>query len=176
MTVLRSVFAAVLCASVLFVAGCDGGGAGTSTNLEGTFTAQRFTFETTGTAIADFNLLADTLAAAPQMRFFSGNGAVFIDYRLEGQTGSFSIAGSFVRRDSRIIVDLSTVNSETLQDLLLPETLRLTLLADENTLTADQQVDNVELASYAPGRYGGLTQPVNGTLRLTFTRTSDTAQ
>ncbi len=161
----------LLAAAVLILmVGCDseGDNGPRPSDLEGAYTFDRFAFTVAG--VDNFDLLADTLAAAPRLEFFGGNARVTLVYRLEGQTANSQIAGSFTTRSNSVTVDFSNAVEEDLRELLLPPTVRLDILNNREQLRADQRVEDVNLRDYAPGRYGGLTQNVNGTLELRLSR------
>lgn len=166
------VLAILLALVVLSVTACDSGGEGIPpSDLEGTYVFERFDFTVRG--VDDFSVLQDTLEASersPRLEFFGGNARVNLVYRLEGSAASSVISGSFSTRRDRVTIDISEVPRETRFQLLLPTVLRLELEDDRDTLRASQPVEGVELSRYAPGRYGGLTQPVNGTLQLRLVR------
>lgn len=160
----------LLIAVLLLIVGCDSGGDNgpQPSDLEGAYTFDQFAFTVAG--VDNFDLLADTLASAPRMEFFGGNARVTLVYRLEGSPASSQIAGSFTTRSNSVTVDFSNAVEEDRRDLLLPPTVRFEILDNRTQLRADQRVEEVDLRDYAPGRYGGLTQNVNGTLRMHLTR------
>jgi hypothetical protein len=160
----------LLTAVLLLLVGCDSGGDNgpQPSDLEGAYTFDRFAFTVAG--VDDFDLLADTLAAPPRMEFFGGNARVTLVYRLEGRSASSQIAGSFTTRSNSVTVDFSSAVEEDRRELLLPPTVRFEILNNRTQLRADQRVEDVNLRDYAPDRYGGLTQNVNGTLELRLTR------
>lgn len=164
----------VLAAALLFLVGCDSGGDNgpRPSDLEGAYQFERFEFTVAG--VNDFDLLADTLATPPRMEFFGGNARVTLVYRLEGSSASSQIAGSFTTRSNSVTVDFSSAVEEDRRELLLPPTVRFEILNNRTQLQADQRVEDVNLRDYSPGRYGGLTQNVNGTLRLRLTRIDTT--
>jgi hypothetical protein len=169
---LRFCLLACLVAGMSSLTACDSGGSGIPpSDLEGTYVFEQFEFTVRG--VDDFNVLQDTLIASersPRLEFFGGNARVNLVYRLEGSTASSLISGSFSTRRDRVTIDISEVASDTRFELLLPTVLQLQLVNDRDTLRANQTVEEVELSRYAPGRYGGLTQPVNGTLQLRLVR------
>jgi len=168
----RWVVGLVLLPLVLFLGACDSGGGGTPpSDLEGTYVFTRFEFTVSG--VNDFNLLADTLETSsnsPRMEFFGGNATANLIYRTEGSEGSSLLAGRFSTGGNRITVDFSESQSEDRFQLLLPPVIRFQTQDGESRLVADQEVRDVNLRRYAPDRYDGLTQNVNGTLRLRMER------
>ena len=154
------------------VSACDGGGEGPPpSDLEGTYVFTRFEFTVQG--VNNFDLLADTLVQSqnsPRMEFFGGNATTNLVYRVENSDGSSFIAGQFSTGPNRVTVDFSQASEADRFQLLLPAVVRFQLQDGRSTLVADQPVDDVNLRRYAPGRYGGLSQPVNGTLRLRLER------
>ncbi len=154
------------------VSACDGGGEGPPpSDLEGTYVFTRFEFTVQG--VDNFDLLADTLVQSqnsPRMEFFGGNATANLVYRIENSDGSSFIPGQFSTRPDRVTVDFSQASEEDRFQLLLPTVVRFQLQNDRSVLVAEQSVDDVNLREYAPGRYGGLSQNVNGTLRLRLER------
>lgn len=154
------------------VSACDGGGEGPPpSDLEGTYVFTRF--ELTVQGVDNFDLLADTLETAsnsPRMEFFGGNATANLVYRVENSDGSSFIPGQFSTRPDRVTVDFSQASEADRFQLLLPTVVRFQMQDDRATLVAEQQVNDVNLREYAPGRYGGLSQNVNGTLRLRLER------
>jgi len=157
---------------VISVVGCDGGGEGPPpSDLEGTYVFTRF--ELTVQGVDDFDLLADTLTTSensPRIEFFGGNATANLVYRLEGSSGSSFLAGRFSTGQNRVTVDYSGASEEDRFQLLLPPVVRFRLMEDNAILTADQEVQDVNLRAYSEDRYGGLTQNVNGTLQLRLER------
>ena len=151
---------------------CDSNDGGPPpSDLEGTYVFSELRFTVAG--VDNFNILADTLVASsnsPRMEFFGGNATVNLIYRLEGDEGSSLLAGQFSTRNDRVIADFSKTEESTRFQILLPSVLRLQREDDGNRLVADQSVNQVDLRKYSPDRYGGLTQPVNGTLRMVLER------
>ena len=152
--------------------GCDQSGGGPPpSDLEGTYTFTQFEFTVAG--VDDFNLLADTLVVSslsPRLEFFAGNARANLVYRVEGSEGSSFLPGRFTTGPSRLTLDLKNVPAEDRFQLLLPTVVHFTLPEGETVLEARQEVESVELQSYAPERYAGLTQPVNGTLLIRLER------
>jgi hypothetical protein len=139
--------------------------------LEGTYVFTRFEFTVQG--VNNFDVLADTLVSSqnsPRMEFFGGNATANLVYRVENSDGSSFIPGQFATGPNRVTVDFSQASADDRFQLLLPAVVRFQLQDDRSTLVADQPVDDVNLRRYAPGRYGGLSQNVNGTLRLRLER------
>jgi hypothetical protein len=139
--------------------------------LEGTYRFTRFEFTVAG--VDDFDLLADTLVAStasPRIEFFAGNARANIVYRLEGSEGSSFLPGRFTTGTGRVTVDLSEAPDVDRFQLLLPAVVRFSLRDGTGRLEANQEVREVSLRNYAPDRYAGLTQPVNGVLRLRLER------
>jgi hypothetical protein len=165
--------AVVLSIGALGLTACDsnGGGGVPPSDLEGTFRFTQFEFVVSG--VDDFDLLADTLVASdtsPRLEFFGGNARANLVYRIEGSSGSSFIPGRFTTESNRVSVDFSEADEEDRFQLLLPSVVRFETLNDDSVLVAEQQVEDVDLRRYAPNRYGGLTQNVNGTLHLRLTR------
>jgi hypothetical protein len=69
-----------------------------------------------------------------------------------------------------VTVDFSDEPADARFQLLLPEVVNFQLQSGTDELVTNQEVQEVDLARYAPGRYGGLTQPVNGTLEIRLAR------
>jgi len=152
--------------------GCDSNGTNTPpSDLEGTFVFTQF--ELTVSGVNNFNLLDDTLRTSensPRMEFFGSNATANLIYRVEGDDGSSVLAGQFTTDGSRLTVDFGRAREEDRFQLLLPPTVRFQIENENTELVANQEVRDVNLRDYAPGRYGGLTQNVNGTLRLRLER------
>jgi len=152
--------------------GCDSNSSNTPpSDLEGAFAFTQF--ELTVSGVNNFDLLEDTLQTSsnsPRMEFFGGNATSNLVYRIEGDDGSSVLAGQFTTDGGRLTVDFSRAREEDRFQLLLPTTVRFQIENDNTELVANQEVRDVNLRDYAPGRYGGLTQPVNGTLRLRLER------
>lgn len=152
--------------------GCDSGENGPPpSDLEGTYLVNRFEFTVRG--VNNFNVLADTLVASsnsPRMEFFGGNATTNLIYRVEGDAGSSLISGQFSTRQNRVTVDFNNANEEDRFQLLLPPVVRFETQQNNQRLVAAQEVRDVDLRRYSEGRYGGLTQPVNGTLHLELER------
>lgn len=163
---------AVLLVGATLFSACDGGGEGPPpSDLEGTYVFTRFEFTVQG--VNNFDILADTLVSSqnsPRMEFFGGNATTNLVYRVENSDGSSFIAGQFATGPDRVTVDFSQASEDDRFQLLLPSVVRFQLQDDRSTLVADQPVDDVDLRRYAPERYGGLSQNVNGTLRLRLER------
>ncbi|MFP4227559.1 MAG: hypothetical protein ACLFTE_01880, partial [Salinivenus sp.] len=155
-----------------FVSACDSGGEGPApSDLEGTYVFDRFEFAVSG--VDNFDLLADTLVEAensPRMEFFGGNATANLVYRVEGSGGSSFIAGRFSTGQDRVTIDFSEASEDDRFQLLMPSVVRFQVEDDRATLVAEQPVDDVNLRKYAPERYGGLTQNVDGTLRMRLER------
>lgn len=154
---------------------CDSNGGGPPpSDLEGTYEIQEMRFTVSG--VNNFNILADTLVASdgpppsPRMEFFGGNATVNLIYRLEGTAGSSLLSGQFSTREGRITADFSNASEESRFEVLLPPVVRLQRENDGARLLVNQEVRDVNLRAYSPGRYGGLTQNVNGTLRMELER------
>lgn len=152
---------------------CDsnGGGGAPPSDLEGTYRFTQFEFVVSG--VNDFDLMADTLAVSdesPRLEFFGGNARANLVYRIEGSTGSSFIPGRFTTESNRVTVDFSEADGEDRFQLLLPSLVRFETLDSDSVLVAEQRVEDVDLRRYAPNRYAGLTQNVNGTLNLRLIR------
>ena len=159
----------------LGLAACDSDGGGPPpSDLEGIYEIQEMRFTVSG--VNDFNIYTDTLDVSegpppsPRMEFFGGNATVNLIYRLEGSPGSSQISGQFSTREGRITADFNEVSEENRFELLLPSVVRLQREESGARLVVDQEVRDVNLREYSPGRYGGLTQNVNGTLRMELER------
>lgn len=170
----HSLLVVSLITGLFILSSCDGNGDNgpQPSDLEGEYIFDQFAFTVQG--VDDFNVLEDTLAAPPRLEFFGGNARVTLIYRMEGSPASSQVAGSFTARNNTLTVDFSNAVEEDLRELLLPPTVRFDIQNNRTRLSADQRVEDVDLREYAPGRYGGLTQNVNGTLVLRLTRTDDT--
>jgi hypothetical protein len=129
--------------------------------------------------VDNFNILQDTLVTdtsdvnAPRMEFFGGDATVDLIYLLEGRNGRSRIPGQFSTGSGRVTVDFSEAGEDDRFEILLPAVIRLQRQDGGDRLVADQEVRDVDLRDYSPGRYGGLTQPVNGTLRMELERISE---
>lgn len=163
---------------VLGMAACDSNGGGPPpSELEGTFVFEELRLTVQG--VDNFNLLRDTLvtdtsdANSPRMEFFGGDATVDLIYLLEGRDGRSRIPGQFSTGRDRVTVDFSEASEESRFEILLPRVVRLQRQEDGTRLVANQEVREVDLRRYSPGRYGGLTQPVNGTLRMELERISE---
>jgi len=158
----------------LGLAACDSDGGPPPSDLDGMYVIKEMRFTVSG--VNNFDILQDTLVAdttgpsAPRMEFFGEDATVNLIYRLEGSDGRSSIAGEFSTGNNRVNVDFSDVSEERRFGGMVPQTFRMQRRNDGNLLEADQQVRGVDLRDYSPGRYGGLTQPVDGTLRLRLER------
>ena len=157
---------------------CDSNGGGPPpSDLEGTYVFEELRFTVAG--VDNFNILRDTLvtdtsgADAPRIEFFGGDATVDLIYRLEGSDGRSRIPGQFTTGRGRVTVDFSEASKKDRFEILLPPVVRLQRQDDGARLVADQEVRKVDLKKYSPGRYGGLTQKVNGTLRMELTRVSE---
>lgn len=161
----------LLLAATALVA-CDSESSGPPpSDLEGTYVFTRLEFTVAG--VDNFDVLADTLVTSetsPRMEFFGGNATVNLVYRVEGSAGSSLLSGQFTTGDRRVTADLSGAPREDRFQLLLPPILRLQSMDNNTRLVADQEVRDVNLREYSPGRYGGLTQNVDGTLHLRLER------
>ena len=162
--------------SVVLLAGCGSDDNGPApSDLEGTYTFDRFEFVSQG--VDNFDVLADTLVTSdrsPRMEFFGGNATVNLVYRVEGSDGSSQLSGRFSTSSNAVTVDFSEEPVEERRQVLLPDIIRFEILDAGLRLRADQERSNVDLNGYAPGRYGGLTQPVDGTLVLRMGRIAET--
>lgn len=162
----------LLVMGVPLISACDGGGEGPApSDLEGTYVFDRFEFVVQG--VNNFDLLADTLVVSensPRMEFFGGNATANLVYRIEDSGGSSFLPGQFATRPDRVTVDFSQVSEDDRFEILLPPVVRFQIEDDRSTLVAEQPVDDVNLREYAPERYGGLTQNVDGTLRMRLQR------
>jgi len=151
---------------------CDSNGGGPAeSDLEGTFVFTRIEFTVAG--VNNFDVLADTLVAtdtSPRMEFFSGNATANLVFRLEGNPGTSFLPGQFRTDDGRVTVDFSGASAEDRFQLLLPPVVQFELSNNGTVLQADQEYRDVNLREYAPERYAGLTQNVNGTLQLRLER------
>ncbi|WP_332315525.1 hypothetical protein [Salinibacter sp.] len=154
---------------------CDSNGGGPPpSDLEGTYEIQEMRFTVSG--VNNFDILADTLMASdspppsPRMEFFGGNATVNLIYRLEGSPGSSLLSGQFSTGQDRVTADFSNVSEENRFDLLLPAVVRLQRENSGARLVVNQEVRDVNLREYSSDRYGGLTQNVNGTLRMELER------
>ena len=157
---------------------CDSNGGGPPpSDLEGTYVFEELRFTVQG--VDNFNLLQDTLVtdtsdiSSPRMEFFGGDATVDLIYLLEGRDGRSRIPGQFTTGEGRVTVDFSEADEEDRFEILLPAVIRLQREEGGDRLVADQEVRDVNLRDYSPGRYGGLTQPVNGTLRMELERISE---
>ncbi len=164
-------------ASLLLLTGCggDGGTGPAPSDLEGTYTFDQFEFAWQGGD--NFDILGDTLVTSdrsPRVEFFGGNATVNLVYRMEGSDGSSQISGQFSTQPNRVTVDFSQVAEENRRELLLPELIRFDIMDGGLRLNADQDRSSVDLRGYAPERYAGLTQPVNGTVVLRLNRIAET--
>jgi hypothetical protein len=161
-----------LLALAVGLAGCDSNSSNTPpSDLEGTFVFTQF--ELTVSGVNNFDLLEDTLQTSsnsPRMEFFGGNATSNLIYRIEGDDGSSLLAGQFTTSGDRLTVDFGGAREEDRFQLLLPPTIQFQIEEENTRLVANQEVRDVNLRDYAPGRYGGLTQNVNGTLRLRLER------
>lgn len=168
-SVRRALLALGACILLALLPACDSGDDGPPpSDLEGTYTVSRFYLRVSG--VNDFDLLADTLAAQPRLEFFGGNARANLVFRLEGTSGSSFLAARFSTGENRVTVDFSDEPADARFQLLLPEIVNFQLQNGTDELVANQEVQGVDLGRYAPGRYGGLTQPVNGTLELRLAR------
>lgn len=151
---------------------CDSNGGGPPpSDLEGTYAFTRFEFTVAG--VDDFNVLEDTLVTAsnsPRMEFFGGNATVNLIYRVEGSPATSLISGRFTTGRGQVTADFSSASEADRFELLLPQVVRFQTEGGNERLVANQKVNDVDLRAYAPGRYRGLTQNVNGTLRLRLER------
>ena len=168
---------ALLMLSLVLFAGCGSDDNGPApSDLEGTYTFQRFEFVSQG--VDNFDILADTLVTSdqsPRLEFFGGDATVNLVYRVEGGAGSSTVSGQFsTRRNNEVLVDFSQEDEGSRRDLLLPEIIRFDIIDGGLRLSADQNREAVDLRGYAPGRYAGLTQPVNGTLVMRLNRIAET--
>jgi hypothetical protein len=171
---------AVRSLGVLLIAGlglmaCDSNGGGPPpSDLDGAYRIEEMRFTVSG--VNNFNILADTLVAdttgpnTPRIEFFGEDATAIMIFRLEGSDARSSISGAFSTAQGRVNVDFSSVSEENRFGGMLPPRLRLQLQNDASRLVANQDVQKVDLRDYSPGRYGGLTQPVNGTLRMELER------
>lgn len=157
---------------------CDSNGGGPPpSDLEGTYVFEELRFTVQG--VDNFNILQDTLVTdtsdvnAPRMEFFGGDATVDLIYLLEGRNGRSRIPGQFSTGSGRVTVDFSEAGEDDRFEILLPAVIRLQRQDGGDRLVADQEVRDVDLRDYSPGRYGGLTQPVNGTLRMELERISE---
>jgi len=157
---------------------CDSNGGGPPpSDLEGTYVFEELRFTVQG--VDNFNILQDTLVTdtsdvnAPRMEFFGGDATVDLIYLLEGRNGRSRIPGQFSTGSGRVTVDFSEAGEDDRFEILLPAVVRLERQDGGDRLVADQEVRDVDLRDYSPGRYGGLTQPVNGTLRMELERISE---
>jgi hypothetical protein len=165
----RALLALGACICLAFFPACDSSEDGPPpSDLEGTYTASRFYFRVAG--VNDFDLLADTLATPPRLEFFGGNARANLVFRLEGSGGSSFLAARFSTGENRVTVDFSDEPADARFQLLLPEVVNFQLQSGTDELVTNQEVEEVDLARYAPERYGGLTQPVNGTLEIRLAR------
>mgnify|MGYP006270752881 CR=1 FL=1 len=158
---------------LLVLAGCDSGGDGPPpAELEGTYQVTRF--ELTVAGVDNFNLLADTLQSndpsLPRVEFLAGSATALLFFQLEGSAGRSVIEGGFSTGPGRVTVDLSNVSEDRRFQLLLPTVVQFSTEEDNTVLQANQEVREVDLNRYAPERYAGLTQPVNGTLAIRLVR------
>ncbi len=164
--------AALFLAALFVLAACDSNGGGPPpSDLEGTYQFTRFEFVVAG--VDDFDLLADTLVAtdtSPRMEFFGGNATATLVYRVEDSPGTSFLPGKFTTGSDRVTVDFSQADEKDRFQLLLPPVVRFQILDDSLALEADQRIEDVNLRRYAPDRYDGLTQNVNGTLHLRLNR------
>lgn len=162
----------LLLLGVAVLVACDSDESGPPpSDLEGTYVFTRFEFIVSG--VDNFDVLADTLqntSNSPRMEFFGGNATVNLVYRIEGSPGSSLLAGRFTTGEDRVTVDFSEAPEDDRFQLLLPPVVRFEMMDENERLVADQEVRDVNLRQYSPGRYGGLTQNVNGTLRLRLER------
>ena len=163
---------------VLGLVACDSNGGGPPpSDLEGTYVFEELRFTVQG--VDNFNILQDTLVTdtsdvnAPRMEFFGGDATVDLIYLLEGRNGRSRIPGQFSTGSGRVTVDFSEAGEDDRFEILLPAVVRLERQDGGDRLVADQEVRDVDLRDYSPGRYGGLTQPVNGTLRMELERISE---
>jgi len=159
----------------LSLAACDSDGGGPPpSDLEGIYEIQEMRFTVSG--VNNFNIYTDTLNVSegpppsPRMEFFGGNATVNLIYRLEGSPGSSQISGQFSTREGRVTADFSNVSEENRFEILLPSIVRLEREDSGRRLVVNQEVRDVDLKAYSPDRYGGLTQNVNGTLRMELER------
>lgn len=157
---------------------CDSNGGGPPpSELEGTFVFEELRFTVRG--VDNFDLIQDTLVtdtsdvSSPRMEFFGGDATVNLVYMLEGRNGRSRIPGQFSTGRGRVTVDFSESTKKKRFEILLPPVIRLQRQDDGTRLTAEREVRDVDLKAYSPGRYGGLTQPVNGTLRIELRRISE---
>ena len=174
----RSVCASglLLILSLALLTGCGSDSNGPApSDLEGTYTFDRFEFTWQGGD--NFNVLSDTLVTSdrsPRMEFFGGNATVNLVYRVEGSDGSSQLSGRFSTSSGAVTVDFSEEPVQERREILLPEIVRFEIINGGLQLRADQERSGVDLSGYAPGRYDGLTQPVNGTLVLRMGRIAET--
>ena len=164
----------LLALSLALLAGSDSNGPAPS-DLEGTYTFDRFEFVSLG--VDNFDVLADTLVTSdrsPRMEFFGGNATANLVYRVEGSDGSSQLSGRFSTSPNTVTVDFSEAPAEERREVLLPDIVRFEIVDGGLRLRADQERSEVDLSGYAPGRYGGLTQPVDGTLVLRLNRIAET--
>lgn len=172
--VVRGVGMLVLVCGLGLVA-CDSSGGGPPpSDLDGAYVIQEMRFTVSG--VNNFNILTDTLVAdttgpnAPRIEFFGEDATAIMIYRLEGSEARSSISGAFSTGQGRVNVDFTNISEASRFGGMLPTRLRLQLENDRARLVANQEVQRVDLRDYSPGRYGGLTQPVNGTLRMELER------
>ena len=174
----RSVWASgllfILSLALLTGCGSDSNGPAPS-DLEGTYTFDRFEFVTDGIAVANFDILADTLVTSdrsPRMEFFGGNATVNLVYRVEGSDGSSQLSGRFSTSSGAVTADFSEEPVEERREILLPEIIRFEIVNGGLQLRADQPRSEVDLGGYAPGRFGELT--TGGKLVLRMGRIAET--
>lgn len=165
---LRSAPALLLAALVL--AACDSGPAidpPTPGDIAGTYNVQEFSFEPDASAL-ETAVLLDTLVAADTRFEVLDSGQALLRYRFQGGSQRV-LQGQVEVRSEQVRLSFDDGTSAARTSLLLPERLVFDRVGGALAVSTPTRVN---LAAFAPNRYGGFTD-VPGTLVLRLVQQSD---
>ena len=168
----RCAFLALILAFFAF-AGCDTNNPGSSLEeVQGTYSVVALSFDPAEPqALADIDVLDDVESGTRIEVFGDGTATV----RFEPLNGASQFVVGTARATSRTVTFTSRSDSDAdkLARILLPPSFSLNRdEVDATRLSADVLLNDVDLQTYDPGQYGGLTS-VRGRLTIELDRVAD---
>ena len=148
---------------LLTLSACDSDSGNDSEEFDGEFTLEQLTF-TVGSQLS-IDVLADTLTSAT-LDLLGGSSDLTLEYRIEDESVRRQIGGDFTATDSRVTLNFDGTSAE-LNQLLLPNQLRLDITEGGSVLEGEIPRSSVDIGRYNETRFGAFNT-VDGTLNVRF--------
>lgn len=152
------------------LAACDTGGGGgiDESDVDGVYTITGLTFDPQPSALSNVDVKA-RIGPASSLTLASNTESYVLNFRFLNDTGQYLLSGRYSTSSrNRVVIDFGDRATDR-RRLLLPREITFTFDETTGTLTADQTLTNVDLATYDPDQYGGLNA-VDGRLLFTLRR------